>query len=564
MKALEERRKKLLARYPQWRNMTLYEGFAFKAAQCPDRVFFVVEGKYCTYAEVLKEADRISAALWSMGLREGGCAAVALSNRIEFVTVTFALAKIGAVKVPVNRNACPRELEFILGQTEAGFLITERPVDTGGADVCPGLRHIICLDGGGKRGGRNLSWEDFLEQGNGCGEQDENQKLDRLREPEIFRDADGVCDIIYTSGSTGRPKGVMLTHDMLWRSAFASCVNRGYERGRRIYVPLPLFHVYGYVEGLLAAVLAEGSILITRGKFQVEKALGAMELYGANDILSVPSIMMKILQHPSLDRYNLKELHGVYCSASICPKWVWKAIREKLGVREVITGYGMTEVSGASMQTAPDDDNAVLAGRVGKILYGGPAGDERLGGNVIEYKVIDENGGELPQGGCGQLLCRGPIVTLGYYRDEEATALCFDADGWLKTGDVGYFDENGYLKFLGRCNDMYKINGENVSPQYLDKIISKCGHVVTVETVGVPDEKLGWIGAAFVDAGCPDQETKDMIMEYCKENLAPYQMPRYFFFTDSSTWPHTTTGKVQKYKLRDMARKLMEEENGKV
>ena len=155
-------------------------------------------------------------------------------------------------------------------------------------------------------------------------------------------------------------------------------------------------------------------------------------------------------------------------------------------------------------------------------------------------------------------------MTLGYYRDEEATALCFDADGWLKTGDVGYFDENGYLKFLGRCNDMYKINGENVSPQYLDKIISKCGHVVTVETVGVPDEKLGWIGAAFVDAGCPDQETKDMIMEYCKENLAPYQMPRYFFFTDSSTWPHTTTGKVQKYKLRDMARKLMEEENGKV
>ena len=147
--------------------------------------------------------------------------------------------------------------------------------------------------------------------------------------------------------------------------------------------------------------------------------------------------LIHIFQHPSLDRYNLKELHGVYCSASICPKWVWKAIREKLGVREVITGYGMTEVSGASMQTAPDDDNAVLAGRVGKILYGGPAGDERLGGNVIEYKVIDENGGELPQGGCGQLLCRGPIVTLGYYRDEEATALCFDADGWLKTGDVG-------------------------------------------------------------------------------------------------------------------------------
>ena len=155
-------------------------------------------------------------------------------------------------------------------------------------------------------------------------------------------------------------------------------------------------------------------------------------------------------------------------------------------------------------------------------------------------------------------------MTRGYYRDGEATALAVDQEGWLKTGDVGYFDEKGYLKFLGRCNDMYKINGENVSPQYLDKIISKCEHVVTVETVGVPDEKLGYIGAAFVDADNPDQETKESIVDYCKANLAPYQVPRYFFFTDSCTWPHTTTGKVQKFKLREIARKRMEEEDGQV
>ena len=552
MKALEERRKDLMASYPVWKKMTLYQGLASKAAECPNHVFLLVEGRRYTYGEVLREADRISAAFCAMGLARGGCVAVALSNRSEFVTITFALAQAGAVKVPVNRNASLRELEYILEQTGARFLITERPVEAEDKPACPGPCHIICLDGAFRADGRYLSWEDFLEKG----------KAPDMEMP--WPDGDSISDIIYTSGSTGRPKGVMLSHDMLWRSAFASCVNRGYETGRRIYVPLPLFHVYGYVEGLLAAVLVGGSILITRGKFDVKKALDTMEQYEANDILSVPSIMMKILQYPGLEQYGLKELHAVYCSASICPKWVWKAIREKLRVQEVITGYGMTEVCGASMQTDPEDDDTVLAGRVGKILYGGPAGEERLNGNIIQYKVVGENGEELPAGGCGQLLCRGPIVTRGYYRDEEATALAVDSEGWLKTGDVGYFDENGYLKFLGRCNDMYKINGENVSPQYLDKIISRCGHVVTVETVGVPDEKLGYIGAAFVDAGNPDQETKQSIVDYCKANLAPYQVPRYFFFTDSSTWPHTTTGKVQKFKLREIARKRMEEEDGQV
>ncbi len=554
MKALEERRKEFLARCPQWTKITLYQGFALKAAACPERNFLIAEGKCSTYGEILREVGRVSAALEELGLREGECVAVALSNRLEFITVTFALAKIGAVKVPVNRNTGPQELAYILGQTEARFLIMERPSDMSAPENCPDLRHIICLDGGSGKGERCIPWEVFLEKGH----------TPFSREP--FVDADGISDIIYTSGSTGRPKGVMLSHDMLWRSAFASCVNRGFESGRRIYVPLPLFHVYGYVEGLLAAVLVEGSILITSGKFEAKKALSAMEAYGANDILSVPSLMIKILQCPDLDRYNLSTLHGVYCSASICPKWVWKAIRRKLHVQEVITGYGMTEVSGASMQTDPEDDDAILSGRVGKVLYGGPAGEEQLGKNVIEYRVIDEDGRVLPYGNCGQLVCRGPIVTKGYYRDKEATDLAIDEDGWLRTGDVGYFDDRGYLKFLGRCNDMYKINGENVSPQYLDKIISKCDQVTMVETVGVPDEKLGWIGAAFVDTGSPNpgQETRDRVVDYCRETLASYQMPRYFFFTDSGTWPHTTTGKVQKFKLREMARKLMEEENGRI
>ena len=163
MKALEERRKDLMASYPVWKKMTLYQGLASKAAECPNHVFLLVEGRRYTYGEVLREADRISAAFCAMGLARGGCVAVALSNRIEFVTITFALAQAGAVKVPVNRNASLRELEYILEQTGARFLITERPVEAEDKPACPGPCHIICLDGAFRADGRYRARRDFLE-----------------------------------------------------------------------------------------------------------------------------------------------------------------------------------------------------------------------------------------------------------------------------------------------------------------------------------------------------------------------------------------------------------------
>jgi fatty-acyl-CoA synthase len=204
------------------------------------------------------------------------------------------------------------------------------------------------------------------------------------------------------------------------------------------------------------------------------------------------------------------------------------------------------------------DKDDILAVRVGKVLYGGSAGADDLNGNVIEYKIIDgESGDEMPAGEFGELVCRGPIVTRGYYHNPGATSKVMMKEGWMKTGDIGRIDENGYLHYLGRCNDLYKINGENVSPLFLDKIISKCQNVKCVETVGVPDEKLGWIGVAFIDAVNDDREGREQIKTYCREKLAPYQLPKYYFFLSSKEWPRTVTGKVQKYKLRELAQRLL-------
>lgn len=551
MKSLKERREQFMAGYPVWNAQTLYQRFRETASQGEDKIFFIDDGQEYNYREALQLIEQTASALRAIGVRDGSCVAVALKNSIYFVAITFALAKLGAVKIPINGSAGFAEAREILRQSKAKFFFTEREADVAKSADIQGMRKIIGLHLDTEESEKVLSWEHFLEKGKG------------ILTESVYQDADGVSDIIYTSGSTGTPKGVMLTHDMLLRSAFASCINRGFEEGRRIYVPLPLFHVYGYVEGLLSVLFVNGSILITRGKFDVQKALSAMEKHQANDLLGVPSIIMKILQYPQLGEYSLELLKGVYCSASFCPKWVWKAIREKLHVKEVITGYGMSEVSGASIQTDPLDDDRILESRVGKVLYGGCAGDEGCGKKVIEYRVIDgDTGKDMPFGQYGELICRGPIVTKGYYLNPEANAFAMLGGGWMRTGDIGYFDENGYLKLLGRCNDLYKINGENVSPQFLDKVIAGCAGVFAVETVGVPDEKLGWVGAAFIDAHDPDEEEKERIIRYCKENLAPYQVPRYFFFTHSYEWPHTSTGKVMKYKLREMAEKMMENGEG--
>ena len=237
------------------------------------------------------------------------------------------------------------------------------------------------------------AWEDCLAAGAG-------QEL-----PESVGEqyADEVCDIIYTSGSTSAPKGVLLTHDMLMRSAYASCINRGFEMGRRVFVPLPMIHCYGYVEGMLACILVGGAILFHSGKFRAEPALRFMAESRANDVLSVPSQMMAVINYLKENPMELPHLHAVYCSAAVCPAWVWPGIRSALKVDDLITGYGMSEVCGASMQTQPSDGDDILCSRVGRLLQGGCAGAAEYGGCQLEYQVTDQQTGEpcKPGESCG-------------------------------------------------------------------------------------------------------------------------------------------------------------------
>ena len=525
-----QRQAVLGAIYPVWEPQTLFWLLQRKAEKLPEHPLLLTRDAVFSYRQVWQGAVKTAGALQALGIGVGSRAAVCLPNGLEYILLTFALSGLGAVKVPVNTELGPVERRCILEHVRPQLLLE---TDERGAIVChgPALHRV-------------LDWPGLLAR---AGE----------ASPSFVEDASLPCDIIYTSGSNGRPKGVVLTSDMLLRSAYASCLNRGFELGRRIYVPLPLFHVYGYVEGLLAALLAEGAVLLQSDRFDAEQAISLMEQFQINDLLSVPSMMMNLLRSPALEGADLHALHAVYCSASACPAWLWPQIRQRLGVDDVVTGYGMTEVSGATIQTAPSDTDALLSRRVGRCLNGGCAGVPEWGGRVVDYRVADpETGAVLSPGQAGELQCRGPVVTTGYSRAPEADARAFTSDGWLKTGDVGRFDRDGCLELMGRLSDVYKMNGENVSPDFVERVIGQCGVVAHAEVVGVPDLKTGEAGAAFLELqpGAEPEAALEEIRQHCRRHLARYQLPKYYQILSPDEWPVTGSGKISKRMLKAMVR----------
>lgn len=475
--------------------------------------------------------------------------AVALGNSPEYVLLTFALARLGAVKVAINAKLAAPGMRQILEHSHTKYLFIESgsvllPELLGRFDSFSLDGYCIIGDDDDAPLPRSATWKDL----DARLEKVEKAAMDRHPAP------DDVADIIYTSGSTSTPKGVLLSHDMLLRSAYANCLNRGFETGRRVYVPLPLYHVYGYVEGLLSCLFVGGAVLLAKGKFDARSSLLLMSQERANDILSMPSIMMALIREQENRPVDLSALHAAYCSAAACPAWLWRGMRTWLGLSDSITGYGMIEMSGASMQTVCGDSDEILTGKVGRLLPGGCSGVPAWGGNQMQVRVVDAGtGSDVPPGACGELWCRGSTVTAGYYNNRPANKEAFTHDGWFKTGDIGSFDAQGYLTLHGRCNDTYRMNGENISPRFVEAEIIKCQDVKYVKVLGIPYPKYGEVGIAFVELWDDAAADKQGVIEYCRSNLGAFQVPFRFFFIAENEWPTNSTGKIQKQRLAQMA-----------
>lgn len=373
------------------------------------------------------------------------------------------------------------------------------------------------------------------------------------------QDPDSLSDIMFTSGSTSKPKGVMLTHDMLLRSSFGSVRSRCHESGRRSLGPIPLYHAYLYVEGLLALQYMGGTLIMSRLHFNPKHILNMLEEFEANDMFAMGSIMQRLLATGLVKPERFPKLHTLQFATS-APDWLWEAVRQAFGVPDVNTGMGMTELSSCGVLSRPDTSHEYVKLYDGLPKNSGCAGDPDIGGFTIEYKIVNpETGEEMPRGKEGEIYYRGLQVTKGYYKNPEATAAAFTEDGWLKSGDLGDVTPDGYLTFRGRRGDMFKVNGENVSPIFLDIVIGQCELVEQVETVGVPDSRTGEAGVAFIDPKDYTEKTRDEILHYCQHNLSRFQIPKYYFFGDNAGWPRTATGKMSKKDLRKWALKLIEE-----
>jgi fatty-acyl-CoA synthase len=548
-----------------WRPATLAQALDAAARLYPDRPLILTDECAYTYAEVRDWSVRLAAGLIAGGVSAGQHVALVMANYPELVALKFAIARAGAVAVTINFLLRFDELRYVLRQCDARLLVTMtrfRDLDylamldklapawerDGGGPAFPLLGEIAVFssDGGGRAGALDLR---AVEQRGGCA------ALEELRRRELAAAPEATADVIYTSGTSGAPKGVMLSHDALLRSAYGSAWTRAFQDGRRILFALPLYHVFAYVEGLLASLFAGGAI-IPQTVFDPVATLAAVQRHRADEALFVPTMTIAVLDAARSGTFDVGSLQAVMSAAAPAPVRLWRAVREELGVREVVTAYGMTETGAASTYTQPDGPLELVAATVGAPKYGACAGDPELDGRLVTYRTVDPITGEvLPAGREGELAVRGPIVTRGYYNKPRETAAAIDADGWLRSGDLGRIDDgNGHLILTGRSKELFKCGGELVAPKEVEEVLSDHPAVAQAYLVGLPDERMGEVGCAWIVPADEKPPSPEELIRHCHQRLASFKVPAHVIFVAAHELPTTATGKVQKFRLIENAR----------
>lgn len=556
-----ERRDALEKEFPVWPRDTVATHFSKVCTQYKDRPFIYMPDVTVTYGEIWENAWKYAKALLNLGVSRRDHIAILMENDPTYPSLMIAASLIGAVFIPINTMLRMNELEYILCQSDTRFLILHQTIkgnhhgdtmsklmDNPIFQKKSLLQHVICIPNKeNPLNDRFQLWDEFCMGADLIQDEELKQRWSESCYP------DEVGAIIYTSGSTGKSKGVMQTHDMLLRCSYSTCLSRAIENGRVTFAPLPFYHCFNIIEGILAMSFVGGALISPSG-FSPLNALQMMEKFRANDFLCVPSMLVPLLNHPRVSEFNLSNLFAMWCGAAPAPVPVWQRAVEVLGLTEVCTGYGQTEVTSSGVTTEFGDPIELVSSRVGRPKPGGVCGLPEFNGSTVQYKTIDrDTGKDLSPGSIGELVVRGNTVTRGYYNKPEETAQAINKDGWLRTGDVGRIDENGYIELLGRSKDLYKVSGELVAPREVEEVISKHPAVNQVYIVGVPDALTTEAGGAFVELKPGKSCIRREIIDWCSSHVARFKIPRHIWFVEPSDWPMTSTGKVQKFRLKEMA-----------
>lgn len=504
-----------------------------------------------SYQELDAVCDRVAKGLLAMGVGKGDHVAIWATNVPQWVILQFASAKIGAILVTVNTNYKAVELEYVLKQSDATTLfLVQGFKDTDYVEtlysVVPELRHaapgalqsqrlpylknVVFLGDQELAGMRR--WSDVEADGQGGCDAHLAAVAATLSEHEVI-------NMQYTSGTTGFPKGVMLTHYNIINNGFNIGECMRFTEKDRLCIPVPFFHCFGCVLGVLACV-THGSTMVPVEIFNPEVVLRTIAAERCTAVHGVPTMFIAELDHPNFNRYDLSSLRTGIMAGSPCPTEVMKRVIREMYMTEITIAYGQTEASPVITQTRTEDPVALRVATVGRALPD------------VEVKITDiETGATLPPGRQGELCSRGYLVMKGYYKMPEETARVIDADGWLHTGDLAVMDENGYCKITGRIKNMIIRGGENIYPREIEEFLYTYPKVADVQVYGVPDTKYGEQVMAAIKLKEKVSATAEEIIDFCRGSIANYKVPRYVKFVDE--FPMTASGKIQKFKLREMA-----------
>jgi len=552
--SVAERQAATARSFDPWQPRTLYGMLTHAAGMHPDRPYLITDARTYTYRQMADWAAAVAGGLVTAGVRPGEHVALVMANYPAFAALKFAIAAVGAVAVPVNILNRRDELAYVLRQSRAVMLVTMdrfRDLDYLGMleEIAPGWES----EGGGTALPDLRSVAVFKAEGDGRVGATTFENLQGGAVDLPRGDPAAPADIIYTSGTTGSPKGVVLSHDMLLRAAFGSAYARAFEDGRRIHFSLPMNHVYGYVEGLLAALFVGGAI-VPHLKFDPRETLRAIERHRVTDLLLIPTMTLAVLDALADTPVDTSSLRGILSSGGRTPPGLWDRILATFDGIEITTGYGMSECTASTTVTGPDDPTDRLKTTNGRLRDVGPAGDPAIGNRIVDHRVVDpQSGAVLAPGEVGELMARGPGVTAGYFDKPEATAEAFDAEGWLHTGDLGRIDADGYLSLVGRVKESYRCGGEQVTPSEIEDLLMGHPSVLQAHVAPVPDDRMGEIGIAFIVTRPGYVLEPQTLIDWCAERLARFKVPRHVLPIKVEEVPLTPSGRPRKFLLSRLA-----------
>ena len=519
------------------------------AARLPDREGLVFGANRYTFGQIAARIDDAARRLIAAGVGHGEHVALWLNNSDDWIFIAFAVQKIGAVLVPINTRFRPRDLSYVLAQSDSRFLITHDrsgPIDYAGMvreaitlpasghavqdSRFPLLRSVILLGEAPQAG--TLDWQTLAEPAG-------RVSADHLTARARAVDPDATAFIMYTSGTTGFPKGVVRNHDLI-RNVEERAHRMAITYNDTILNYLPLFHALALSEAAWMSMITGARQIVTRG-FDPEESLDLIETERATIIHGFEAHVKGLSEAQEARPRNVSSLRtGIFAAGMLSATPVVRRGMKALAPIRNVSGYGMTEIwLGVSLSSLDDDE----------VHRSEASGWPGIG---YDLRIVDDGTGALlGPGVAGELQVRGWAVMKEYYRKPVETAACFTDDGWFRTGDAAMWLPDGHLRFLGRYKDMLKVGGENVDPMETEGLLLEHPAVQQVAVVGLPDERLGEVAVAYVERrqGLPLEA--DEVLGHCRGKIASFKLPRHVVFVEA--FPMTESGKIRKAVLREDA-----------